>query len=126
MFSVKNIQEIQLERENKKKEMYKVILSHACKKIQIDVSRGNSHTIFQIPSIIMGFPIIHNESEYIARQLNHLGYTTSILGPMTIHIRWPMKVKKKEKKLDIEEDQGLSSLVNLKKTADNIRRKYGV
>lgn len=125
MFSVKDIQEIHLDRETKKKEMYKVILTHACRKIQNDVARGESHTIFQIPSIIMGFPIIHNESDYIARQLNRLGYTTSILGPMTIHIRWPTK-SKKEKTLDISEDIEMKSLVNLKKTADNIRRKYGL
>jgi hypothetical protein len=127
----------ELERKNEvkrefKKEVLVRILNMLCKKISFAYSLGKTDTLVQIPEMIFGYPSYNLPfvTVYMNKQLQNLGYSTSIMGLGLINISWKVhKVKNielgfKKKKRVPEEDSDLKSLANLKKTAEQIRKKY--
>ena len=117
------------EKRELKKEVLIRILNSLCKKISFAYSLGKDEILVQIPEMIFGYPTykLSFVTLYMNRQLQNLGYSTSIMGTGLINISWKVHktkeivVKKKIKTIHVEE---LDSLANLKKTANQIRKKY--
>lgn len=115
------------EKRELKKEVLIRILNSLCKKISFAYSLGKDEILVQIPEMIFGYPTykLSFVTLYMNRQLQNLGYSTSIMGTGLINISWKVHKTKeilvKKKTIHVEE---LDSLANLKKTANQIRKKY--
>jgi len=118
-----------------KKEVLIRILNLLSKKIHIAYSLGKKETILEIPEMMFGYPSykLSFVTIYMRKQLENLGYSTSILGAGLLHTSWRVvNVKnieiKKQKQRRVQEknhvDTDLDSLANLKKTANLLRNKY--
>lgn len=120
VISAKNIADITCKRIDNRKEIYKAILLQFSKKIRSAVETHQTQTFLTTPAYIFGFPTYDRgvATNYLIRQLQLLGYTVSKYAEFEIYVTWI--VTKKEKELDI-----LPQLMNLRKTADNIRKKHG-
>lgn len=119
MISAKNIADITCRRIDNRKEIYKAILLQFCKKIKSAVESHQTQTFLTVPSFVFGFPTFDRKvaTKYLMRQLVLLGYTVSEYSEFEIYVTWV--VTKKEKELDL-----LPQLMNLRKTADNIRKNH--
>jgi hypothetical protein len=120
MISAKNIADITCKRIDNRKEIYKAILLQFCKKIRSAVETHQTQSFLSVPEYMFGFPTYDRgvATNYLIRQLQLLGYTVSKYSEFEIYVTWV--ATKKEKELDI-----LPQLMNLRKTADNIRKKHG-
>jgi hypothetical protein len=127
--SAEDLERMNSEKRELKKEVLIRILNSLCKKISFAYSLGKDEILVQIPEMIFGYPTykLSFVTLYMNRQLQNLGYSTSIMGTGLINISWKVHktkeivVKKKIKTIHVEE---LDSLANLKKTANQIRKKY--
>ena len=127
--SAEDLERMNSEKRELKKEVLIRILNSLCKKISFAYSLGKDELLVQIPEMIFGYPTykLSFVTLYMNRQLQNLGYSTSIMGTGLINISWKVHktkeivVKKKIKTIHVEE---LDSLANLKKTANQIRKKY--
>jgi hypothetical protein len=110
-----------------KKEVLIKILNMVSKKISFAYSLGKIETLIQIPEMIFGYPSYNLPfvTVYINKQLQNLGYSTSIMGLGLINISWKVhKTKEIKIKNIVTETPDLDSLANLKKTANSLRKKY--
>lgn len=121
MISVAEISRIQQRRLKLKKELYKTILAQFSKKIRLSVENGHDQVFLTVPEFVFGFPSFDRNSAtvYLIRQLELLGYNVVRYGQHEIYITWVKEPPTKEEDMDI-----LPSLVNLRKAADNIRKKH--
>ena len=123
--SAKQVVASEKKRENSKKEYYKALLEQFCRKIKVSSELGKKEAILEVPTFLVGFPMydLTQTMVYMARQLTRLGYTVSVAGPLFLKVRW-YKTANLETELEKEEaDPGtfLPSLVNLQKTANQLR-----
>lgn len=126
MLSVKDIEERNRAKKTLKKELHQRILTQLCRKIELNYSMGNTECTLKIPEYIFGYPAFDmtQMTFYMHRQLSHLGYRTSILVSGLLHVAWGKHKKKETLKKELEFDDDLPSLANLKKAADTLRKKY--
>ena len=121
MISVSDISRIERKRLKLKKELYKSILEQFSRKIKLSVEHGHTQVFLTVPEFVFGFPSFDRFSatNYLIRQLQLLGYNVVRYGDFEIYITWIREAEpSKEEDMDI-----LPSLVNLRKAADNIRKK---
>ena len=128
MISAKELEERNKAKQDVKKELFKRILTQMCRRIDMFHSLGKSECTLTVPEFIWGYPAYNvlQVTFYMHRQLVRLGYRTSILGEGLLHVAWgaPPK-KKKKKKLETKQlEQDLPSFANLRKAADDLRKKY--
>jgi hypothetical protein len=132
VLSFEEIERKDAEKRERKKEVLIRILNLLSKKISIAYSMGRKETIVEIPEMIFGYPSyrISFVTVYMNKQLQNLGYSTSILGPGLVHVSWVVhnvkniKINERRKKTIAEPDPELHALANLKKTANQLRKKY--
>jgi hypothetical protein len=123
MLTAKHIAAIAKKRDEARKEYYKALLEQFCRKIKASVERGERHAIVTVPTFLVGFPRydLATTVQYMARQLQRLGYVVNLVGPLDIRVQWSSV--KPEEQLEFQEpDVFLPSLANLKKTADGLRK----
>jgi hypothetical protein len=121
--SAKHVAAIEKKRQEARKEYYKALLDQFCRKIKAAVERGERHAIVTVPTFLVGFPRydLATTVQYMARQLQRLGYIVNLIGPLDIRVQW--SAVKPEEELEIQEpDVFLPSLANLKKTAESLRK----
>jgi hypothetical protein len=134
MFSVKDINALKKQKDNVKKETFRVILKQFTNKIKNIVQRGGSDAVLRIPEFVMGYPPIDIVfgTKYLARQLVRLGYRVNVPFHGTIHVTWKSS-KGSSRSQTVEppplqlswegQDEDLTSLMSLKTTAKKIRQK---
>jgi hypothetical protein len=131
MFSVKDINALKKQKDNVKKETFRVILKQFTNKIKNIVQRGGSDAVLRIPEFVMGYPPIDIVfgTKYLARQLVRLGYRVNVPFHGTIHVTWKSSkgsqmVEPPPLQLAWEDtSEDLTSLMSLKTTAKKIRQK---
>lgn len=122
--SAKDIAALEKIRRDVKKETYKALLEQFSRKIRTSYDLGRKDAILTVPPFVVGFPKydISKAVVYMCRQLQRLGYTVELVGPIDIRVRW--LVPKFETKIEETEDDLhdiLPGLVNLQKTAQKLR-----
>jgi hypothetical protein len=127
MLSAKDLEERSKAKKNLKKELYTRILSQFCRRIDMFHTLGKTDCSLRVPEFVFGYPAydVFPVTLYMHRQLVRLGYRTSVLGEGLLHVAWGPKPKKKSTtKNNTEEDSSLPSFANLRKAADDLRKKY--
>jgi hypothetical protein len=127
MITAHDIQRIESQRRQIKKETYKQILSQFDRKIRKAVALGQSSVFLQVPGFVIGFPMydLGQAAVYLRRQLERLGYHVVQSG-IEFFLTWsgqpppePMPEPPR-----YEEDQiEFPSFVNLRKIASKIAQK---
>lgn len=129
--SAKDLEDKNTLKKNARKELYTRILTQLCRKIQMYHELGRTECAVDIPEFIFGYPTydLYNMTVYMHRQLTRLKYRASVLEIGRLYIAWGPKPQKKvvvkkttADKADLDGD--LPSLANLKKAADELRKKY--
>lgn len=123
VLSAKQIALMEKKKTEARKEYYKALLDQFCRKIKAAVERGERDAILTVPTFLVGFPRydLSVTVNYMVRQLQRLGYIVNLVGPLDIKVQW--SAAKPEEDLEIQEpDVFLPSLMNLKKTAENMRK----
>jgi hypothetical protein len=123
--SAKQVVAAEKKRADVKKEYYKALLEQFCRKIKSASELEQGEALLQVPPFLVGFPKydLAQTVLYMARQLTRLGYIVTVAGPLTLKVRW-YKTANLDSELEKEEaDPGtfLPSLVNLQKTANQLR-----
>jgi hypothetical protein len=120
MLRAQEIQRIETQRRNIKKETYKHILENFDKKIRSCVSLGISHVLLEVPPFVIGFPFFEQDSAtvYLKRQLENLGYKVN-RTEYALVVSWS-KATVVAKAPETTEDEDLPSLMNLRKIASKI------
>lgn len=116
-------------RRNLRKETYKTILEQFSRKIQAASERGERFVHLSVPPLVIGFPLypIEEARTYLARQITRSGYTVRHgLDPGEYVVSWE-KARPKTKATepppgDLAADDMFTSLANLQKTAQKLRR----
>lgn len=74
--NVNNLQKIQLEKLETRKETYKKIYQMLEKKISIANNGGSSYIVFQVPQFLIGMPLFttHECIEYLTNRLKNNGF----------------------------------------------------
>ena len=125
VFTAKQIVESEKRKDFAKKEYYKALLEQFCRKIKVASELGSRDTILTVPPFLVGFPRydLSLTVSYMARQLQRLGYTVNLVGPLDIRVQWFGTAVLDTEVQKEEADPGtfLPSLVNLKKAADKLR-----
>ena len=123
--SAKQLVASEKKRDIAKKEYYKALLEQFCRKIKVASELGSHDTILTVPQFFLGYPRydLPMTVTYMCRQLQRLGYSVSLSGPLDIHVQWSRTATLESETAREEADPGvyLPSLVNLKKTADKLR-----
>jgi len=121
MISVDEISRV-IEKKNKiKKETYVKLYEQASRKIRRTVDFGGKYVIFQVPSILLGYPVYDRlkATAYIKRQLIRGGFEVAIVDDYDLHITW--KVSKVATGDEKPTEDDFPTLVNLKKAANKYR-----
>jgi hypothetical protein len=119
MLSVKDLSKLESKRKDIKKALYKEILSQFSKKIKLSAEASQTQTFLTVPSFVYGYPSFDRSlaTVYLMRQLELLGYSVVKYSEFDIYVTW---IKSKPN----HEDEVLPVLMNLRKTADNYRKKH--
>lgn len=128
MISARELEERNKAKRNIKKELYTRILYQFCRRIDMFHTMGKTECSLTVPEFIFGFPAYDTASVtfYMHRQLKRLGYRVSILGEGLLYVAWGPPPKKKiqqQQRRELEEE-ALPSFANLRKAADDLRKKY--
>ena len=120
MLSVKDLSKIEGRRIDVKKALYKEILSQFSKKIKFAAEASQTQTFLTVPNFVYGYPSFDRmfATGYLIRQLELLGFSAVKYGDYEIYVTW---IKSKPN----HEEEVLPVLMNLRKTADNYRKKHG-
>ena len=123
MISVRDIQKIESERRNARKETYREILKQFDKKIRYAVEVGDRQVFLSTPNMLLGFPLydVSSATSYLARQLRHLGYQVQELGGPSLYVTWDVRGGHPEPEIYDDGGVDIPSLINLKKVASRIR-----
>lgn len=128
MISAKELEERNKAKHDVRKELFTRILTQMCRRIDMFHSLGKTECTLTIPEFIWGYPAydVAQTTMYMHRQLVRLGYRASIMGEGLLHAAWgpPPRKKQKQKQKRIEEEKDLPSFANLRKAADELRKKY--
>ena len=128
VLNAKQVAAIEKSRRDVRKETYKALLEQFSRKIKAAVELRNREAICTVPPFVVGYPRydLPKTVVYMCRQLQRLGYVVDLIGPLDIRVRWSMTQFEKEIEEDLKPVDILPSLVNLQKTAHqlrNIRKK---
>lgn len=121
MISVDEISRMTEKKNKIKKETYVKLYEQASRKIRRTVDFGGKYVIFQVPSILLGYPTYDRlkATAYLKRQLDRGGFEVTVVDGYDLHITWKVtKVATKDVKPN-EDD--FPTLVNLKKAANKYR-----
>ena len=123
--TAKEMAALEKARQNVKKETYKAILEQFSRKIRTSHELGQKEALLTVPPFVVGFPRydLPKAVKYLCRQLQKLGYTVAMIGPVSFKVRWDRasKVKEAEPEADDAPLDLLPGLVNLQKMAQKIR-----
>jgi len=123
MIRAEDIQLIEARRRKYLKDTYKHILELFTKKIKLGVSLGHKKIYLQVPEFLMGYPLYnhHDATLYLKRQMELLGYNVTLYDYILV-VRWgKTKLKEEpEENVEIQDDDMLPSLMNLRKMASKI------
>ena len=129
MSSLEKIKKIQETRKQAKKELYTKIYEQLSRKIVQAVEQNRKQVFLEVPGFVVGFPLFNRAkaTEYIVRQLERNKFNlVKQLGGYEIYVSLDVsknksKKNKSEPKYTKLSDDEFPTLVNLKKTANNLR-----
>lgn len=123
--TAKEMAALEKARQNVKKETYKALLDQFSRKIRTSHELGHKSALLTVPPFVVGFPRydLPKAVRYLCRQLQKLGYTVDLSGPVSFRVRWDRKARStaQEELLEDEPLDLLPGLVNLQKMAQKIR-----
>jgi hypothetical protein len=125
--SLDQIQKIEKQRKEIRKETYKKIYEQFNKKIKNGVVLGYKQVVLTVPAFILGLPAYNTSKagDYLQRQFELSKFIVYRLSPTEIYVSWD--TKKSTQSLpsrDIQEEEdveSLTSLINLKKMASKYK-----
>jgi hypothetical protein len=132
MLDIREIEKIDHEKKEKKKELYTKIYEQWERKIRAAVSLGHQKFLFlQVPRMVLGFPSFDRAkaAKWLARQFEKGGFVVQLVGTdgQEVYVSWDVKKKKTTKKPEPAvpnfDDMEFPTLINLKKAADKYRKK---
>lgn len=134
MLDIREIEKIDDEKREKKKELYTKIYEQWERKIRAAVGHGHQKYIFlQVPRMVVGFPSFDRSkaARWLVRQFEKGGFIAQIVGTegYEVFVSWDIARKKKKEATTTAtasvayDDLEFPSLVNLKKAADKFRKK---
>lgn len=126
--TAKEMAALEKARQNVKKETYKALLDQFSRKIRTSHELGLKSALLTVPPFVVGFPRydLPKAVRYLCRQLQKLGYTVDLSGPVSFRVRWDRRSRAVQE--EPAEDQTmdlLPGLVNLQKMAQKIRVTKG-
>lgn len=121
MLRAQDIQLIENNRRSRRKETYKHILETFDKKIRAVVPLGITHVLLEVPSFVFGYPFFDHEAAiiYLKRQLENLGYKVTRTDHVLV-VTWARAAPSATEQPEPDNDEGLPSLMNLRKIASKI------
>jgi hypothetical protein len=126
--TAKEMAALEKARQNVKKETYKAILEQFSRKIRTSHELGLKDASLTVPPFVVGFPRydLPKAVKYLCRQLQKLGYTVAMIGPVSFKVRWD-KPKQQASEPEAEDTPFdlLPGLVNMQKMAQKIRVTKG-
>jgi hypothetical protein len=124
LVSAREMAEREKKRQQVKKEIYRVILNQFSRKISTSFELGVMEVDLTVPSFVIGYPRYDLASavRYLGRQLELLGYTVTRTGPCDYRVTWVKKAPEEEQEVITPEFE-FPSLMNLKKTAEKIKKR---
>ena len=123
--TAKEMAALEKARQNVKKETYKALLDQFSRKIRTSHELGLKSALLTVPPFVVGFPRydLPKAVRYLSRQLQKLGYTVDMAGPVSFRVQWDRRSRAAQE--DQVEDEApmdlLPGLVNLQKMAQKIR-----
>jgi hypothetical protein len=127
--TAKEMAALEKARQNVKKETYKAILEQFSRKIRTSHDLGLKDAQLTVPPFVVGYPRydIPKAVKYLCRQLQKLGYSVVMIGPVSFKVRWDRASKVKEAEAEAEDSPFdlLPGLVNMQKMAQKIRVTKG-
>ena len=116
-------------RQNVKKETYKAILEQFSRKIRTSHELGHKDAVLTVPPFVVGFPRydLPKAVKYLCRQLQKLGYTVVMIGPVSCRVRWDGHKTRATVEPETEDTPFdlLPGLVNMQKMAQKLRVTKG-
>ena len=127
--NIRDIQKIEDQRRQLKKEIYVAIYEQFSRKIKNAVQLNQKQVCLRVPAFLIGYPSydIIKAAQYLERQLLRSGFQVSRVSDIDFYVTWYSKKKKKAASNtagdgDGDGDSGnLLTLMNLKKAANKIR-----
>jgi hypothetical protein len=131
MLDIHEIEKIDHEKREKKKELYTKIYEQWERKIRAAVGLGHQKFLFlQVPRMVLGFPSFDRAkaARWLARQFEKGGFLVQLVGTdgQEVYVSWDVKKTKKKKPETTTsnfDDMEFPTLINLKKAADKYRTK---
>jgi hypothetical protein len=126
--TAKEMAALEKARQNVKKETYKALLDQFSRKIRTSHELGQKSALLTVPPFVVGFPRydLPKAVKYLCRQLQKLGYTVDMSGPVSFRVRWDRRSRTvHEEPADDQTMDLLPGLVNLQKMAQKIRVTKG-
>ena len=127
--TAKEMAALEKARQNVKKETYKAILEQFSRKIRTSHELGLKDALLTVPPFVVGFPRydLPKAVKYLCRQLQKLGYTVAMIGPVSFKVRWdkPKTQTAVEPEAEDTPFDLLPGLVNMQKMAQKIRVTKG-
>jgi hypothetical protein len=126
--TAKEMAALEKARQNVKKETYKALLDQFSRKIRTSHELGLKSALLTVPPFVVGFPRydLPKAVRYLCRQLQKLGYTVDLSGPVSFRVRWDRRSRAvQEEPADEQTLDLLPGLVNLQKMAQKIRVTKG-
>ena len=125
MININDVQKIESNRRQIKKEIYTKIFEQFSRKIKQTAEFGQKQVFLRVPSVVIGYPSFDREiaAKYLKRQLENGGFIARLVSEIDIYVTWDVKVAKEEKTKEPEEtDIEFPSFVNLRKVANQYRK----
>ncbi len=129
MISLDEIKKIQGQRNNIKKEIYRIIYNEFSRKIKKAVELGQDQVVLQTPNYIFGYPSydVTKATMYVKRQFDNSGFITYMFSGNELYISWAQEKKVKNepppREIKEEEEEDFPTFVNLKKMANRLRKQ---
>lgn len=134
MLDIREIEKIDHEKREKKKELYTKIYEQWERKIRAAVDMGHQQKFLflQVPRMVLGYPSFDRAkaARWLARQFEKGGFVVQMVGAEghEVYVSWDIKKKGKSTKEsksagDAFDDLEFPTLVNLKKAADKYRKR---
>jgi len=127
--TAKEMAALEKARQNVKKETYKAILEQFSRKIRTSHELGLKEALLTVPPFVVGYPRydLPKAVKYLCRQLQKLGYSVAMIGPVSFKVRWDKAAAKEVVEPEGEDSSFdiLPGLVNMQKMAQKIRVTKG-
>lgn len=90
MLSVKDIINNKKKRDERKSEVFQILLKECCNKIRLGDELKNMYCIYEVPEFVIGQPLYNlNEAiGYIVNELSQRGFTVQYIFPKIIIVTW--------------------------------------